>query len=601
MTEPGGSPGSGWDVRLDLGSVGTPLAGPSGNASPTGDAAGTHARRKSGDFAGTSPRADGAASGSSGSPDENVSARSNPPSPRDRSPRSRSPRPPSPSDEDDPHRAQQHSTPSPVARRSVTPLPFEQRRRDALAAKQRRLDGMMGKLSAVRTGREASPAGSVGSAESDDTHDGDDDAVDRPSPRPPNLGEPSRHPLDTEQDERLLARRASPVGSPVAKPPRADEDAVSPTLTDGSASVSDDWDDLLADARRDVFSSPPPKQIQNTRTLTSAASLATSATASPWPTVSPALPEPSARGRAPTRNPPVSEKEKETSLSSPEKETSSTSSPSLPFRTRALRIETPSSRPSSRDDESIFGTPAGETPNASAVVGEGLVRSPLGARRPETREFGFDRDVAFEPASPSASPATSFATPRATDAASIGGVFASDHLNENAAEAEAEAEAVRRRAGKPALSDGAASFLARLGAARRGDAAHRARFRRALGVPDEPTRDGASIRIRGVSDPWLADAATRRRRRTRARTRRRRERRREYRPRANRLRPVSSRTRRAHRRARVSRVRDPGPGTPGPGTPGDARTRPPPRGKAFDVPKQPATATLGKRRRRDAS
>ena len=257
MTEPGGSPGSGWDVRLDLGSVGTPLAGPSGNASPTGDAAGTHARRKSGDFAGTSPRADGAASGSSSSPDENVSARSNPPSPRDRSPRSRSPRPPSPSDEDDPHRAQQHSTPSPVARRSVTPLPFEQRRRDALAAKQRRLDGMMGKLSAVRTGREASPAGSVGSAESDDTHDGDDDAVDRPSPRPPNLGEPSRHPLDTEQDERLLARRASPVGSPVAKPPRADEDAVSPTLTDGSASVSDDWDDLLADARRDVFSSPP--------------------------------------------------------------------------------------------------------------------------------------------------------------------------------------------------------------------------------------------------------------------------------------------------------------------------------------------------------
>ena len=57
------------------------------------------------------------------------------------------------------------------------------------------------------------------------------------------------------------------------------------------------------------------------------------------------------------------------------------------------------------------------------------------------------------------------------------------------------------------MSDGAASFLARLGAARRGDAAHRARFRRALGVPDEPTRDGASIRIRGVSDPWLADAA----------------------------------------------------------------------------------------------
>ena len=588
MTEPGGSPGSGWDVRLDLGSVGRPLAGPSGNASPTGDAAGTHARRKSGDFAGTSPRADGAASGSSGSPDENVSARSNPPSPRDRSPRSRSPRPPSPSDEDDPHRAQQHSTPSPVARRSVTPLPFEQRRRDALAAKQRRLDGMMGKLSAVRTGREASPAGSVGSAESDDTHDGDDDAVDRPSPRPPNLGEPSRHPLDTEQDERLLARRASPVGSPVAKPPRADEDAVSPTLTDGSASVSDDWDDLLADARRDVFSSPPPKQIQNTRTPTSAASLATSATASPWPTVSPALPEPSARGRAPTRNPPVSEKEKETSLSSPEKETSSTSSPSLPFRTRALRIETPSSRPSSRDDESIFGTPAGETPNASAVVGEGLARSPLGARRPETREFGFDRDVAFEPASPSASPATSFATPRATDAAAIGGVFASDHLNENAAEA--EAEAVRRRAGKPALSDGAASFLARLGAARRGDAAHRARFRRAFGVPDEPTRDGASIRIRGVSDPWLADAAN-----AAAEAH---------------AREDASTPRTPPRVSSAGEPSSPGfvpdtprtptgaslssPGTPGPGTPGDARMRPPPRGKAFDIPKQPATATLGK-------
>ena len=83
----------------------------------------------------------------------------------------------------------------------------------------------------------------------------------------------------------------------------------------------------------------------------------------------------------------------------------------------------------------------------------------------------------------------------------------------------AAGRAVRRRAGKPALSDGAASFLARLGAARRGDAAHRARFRRALGVPDEPTRDGASIRIRGVSDPWLADAANAAEGRARARTR----------------------------------------------------------------------------------
>ena len=229
---------------------------------------------------------------------------------------------------------------------------------------------------------------------------------------------------------------------------------------------------------------------------------------------------------SPTMTPPTTPYEDDVSNdpSRPESETkkekvtttgSSPPSSSPPLGTRALRVETPSSPPSSRDGDSSFGTPAGETPNGAMTTGgHGRVaraRSPLGARRPEVRGSGsgsgsgfgsgsgsgfgsgFDRDAEFE----SASPVATFATPRATDE-SVGG---EDFLSDTA-------EAVRRRAGKPALSDGAASFLARLGAARRGDAADRAQFRRALGVPDEVTTVSPSpIRIRGVSDPWLADAA----------------------------------------------------------------------------------------------
>ena len=242
-----------------------------------------------------------------------------------------------------------------------------------------------------------------------------------------------------------------------------------------------------------------------------------------------------------------------------------------------------------------FRNPRGRDPERGAVVGEGLEKS---TRRAPDRnpEFGFDRDVAFEPASPSASPATSFATPRATDAAAIGGVFASDHLNENAAEA--EAEAVRRRAGKPALSDerGVVPRAFGRGAKRRRRAPRPISSR--VGVPDEPTRDGASIRIRGVSDPWLADAASRRRSARAARTRRRRAP-----PRVSSAGEPSSPgfvpdTPRTPTGASLS-----SPGTPGPGTfvpDADARTRPPPR-EGFDVPKQPARRLWEKRRRRDAS
>ena len=342
MTEPGGSPGSGWDVRLDLGSVGTPSAGPR-NASPTGDAAGTHARRR----AGTSPgrvRADGAASGSSGSPDENVSARSNPPSPRDRSPRSRSPRPPSPSDEDDPHRAQQHSTPSPVAR-SVTR--FRSSKDDATLAAGSRLDGMMGKLSAVRTGREASPP-RASAAPSRTTPATVTTAPYTPS-SPPNLGEPSRHALDTEQDERRLARRAS------RGLPRRETAA----RGRGASADSRRTHRFRRLGRPPRGRSPrrqlvPPQTRPKHANAPSAASLVTSATASRRPTVSPLFPN---LPRGPRREIRQFPKRRRKRRRRRRRGNLFDVVAIASFRTRALRIETRRADRRGRDDESIFGTP----------------------------------------------------------------------------------------------------------------------------------------------------------------------------------------------------------------------------------------------------
>ena len=152
------------------------------------------------------------------------------------------------------------------------------------------------------------------------------------------------------------------------------------------------------------------------------------------------------------------------------------------------------------------------------------------------------------------------------------------------------------------MSDGAASFLARLGAARRGDAADRAQFRRALGVPDEVTTFPAPIRIRGVSDPWLADAAAAANAANAANTAED-----SFTPRKPPRSPTvggSSSPGFVPDTPRTPtgaspRGRESGPTSPAasasPGTPGDARPRPPPHGKAPEISRdRPAAAVLGK-------
>ena len=156
MDEPGGTPGSGWDVSLDLSGVaGTPAApspaggsafgGTPGDAALPGGKRGERPRRTSPE----SPLLAGAdaSSSSSGSPDENDRARSNPPSPRGASPRGDALERGAP---DDAPSDAASAPPATGEARRVTPL--EQRRRDALEAKQRRLDGIMSRVAAARLG-----------------------------------------------------------------------------------------------------------------------------------------------------------------------------------------------------------------------------------------------------------------------------------------------------------------------------------------------------------------------------------------------------------------------------------------------------------------
>ena len=364
------------------------LGGSLGKCEPDRGCCWTHARRKSGDFAGTSPRADGAASGSSSSPDENVSARSNPPSPRDRSPRSRSPRPPSPSDEDDPHRAR--AALDALARGAAIRHPASvraktTRRARREAAQTRRHDGQT--LGGAH-GTRGVPAGSVGSAESDDTHDGDDDAVDRPwsSAEPRRTVTPfARHGAGrastrATREPRGLPRRETAARGRGRRQPDAHRRERVRLRRLGRPP---------RDARRGASRRPPPNKSKTRERSRAPRHSRRRPPRRRGPRCLPLfrnLPREGPRGRRGIRQFPKRRRKRRRRRR--RRKTSSTSSPSLPFRTRALRIETPSSRPSSRDDESIFGTPAGETPNASAVVGEGLARSPLGARRPAPASSG---------------------------------------------------------------------------------------------------------------------------------------------------------------------------------------------------------------------
>ncbi len=149
MDAPDGTPGSGWDVRFDTPereALNLPPGsldfgpGPSAGQKPTSEETRPRTppgKLERGDRARATPRGEASGSGS-GSPDENVNKRSNPPSPRERLPAS-----------GEAARARDESdisTPSSPLPRQI-PAAFEQRRRDALAAKQRRLDGIIGRVS----------------------------------------------------------------------------------------------------------------------------------------------------------------------------------------------------------------------------------------------------------------------------------------------------------------------------------------------------------------------------------------------------------------------------------------------------------------------
>ena len=256
MDEPGGTPGSGWDVRLDLSGVaGTPAApspaggsafgGTPGDAALPGGKRGERPRRTSPE----SPLLAGAdaSSSSSGSPNENDRARSNPPSPRGASPRGASPR------GDALERGAPDDAPSDAASappaatgeaRRVTPL--EQRRRDALEAKQRRLDGIMSRVAAARAPR-------------------DEDARDGTSgePREWNVGGPDAAATPSASSSSAPSDPPEPgsVESPAAErePPRepreeAEAYSASPAL---SSEVSEDWDDFLVDVTPPTRPPPP--------------------------------------------------------------------------------------------------------------------------------------------------------------------------------------------------------------------------------------------------------------------------------------------------------------------------------------------------------
>ena len=237
MEPPDGTPGSGWDVRLDtpereaLNLPPGPLdsgPGPSAGQRPTSEAhpSATRGKLEGDDRA----RASGEASGSgSGSPDENVNKRSNgnPPSPRELVPAGGSPEAASARAGDDSDSVSGAEASSPLPR--SIPAAFEQRRRDALAAKQRRLDGIIGRISGARqtSGDREGQSGTVTPGD-----------------------------FTASADDALGGRRARET-SPVS-PPRVRSSPARSKKTDSD--VDEDWDDLLADATpltRQTQASPP--------------------------------------------------------------------------------------------------------------------------------------------------------------------------------------------------------------------------------------------------------------------------------------------------------------------------------------------------------
>ena len=261
MEGPDGILGSGWDVRLE-----TPereaLSLP---PSPTDSGPGPSVARKQtskahptgwgklegGDGARTNDEAIGSGSGS---PDENVNKRSNPPSPRE-------PVPASPEAESARTRDDAGiSAPSSPLPHQI-PAAFEQRRRDALAAKQRRLDDIVGRVSSGSSGsrREDARATRV---------DASDAGTTAATPAAPTTAN-------------------ALVGAPSAVPSRVSASPARSKRTDSD--VDEDWDDLLADATPVVASSSETPPAKTTSSV-------------PWRALEP-TPEPSADATSPVAEP----------------------------------------------------------------------------------------------------------------------------------------------------------------------------------------------------------------------------------------------------------------------------------------------------------
>ena len=228
MESPDGTPGSGWDVRLEtpereaLNLPPSPTDSGPGPRKQTSEAHPTGRGKLEG---GDGARAGGEASGSgSGSPDENVNKRSNPPSPRDPGPTS-------------PEAASARERDSAGLPAPSSPLPhqipaaFEQRRRDALAAKQRRLDGIIGRVSSGSSSAHHEDARAERAAASDTA-------------------------------AAAAATRSHQLGALRASPPRVRASPARSKKTDSD--VDEDWDDLLADAT--PLFSPPSGALENAKT-----------------------------------------------------------------------------------------------------------------------------------------------------------------------------------------------------------------------------------------------------------------------------------------------------------------------------------------------
>ena len=204
------------DAGGSVAAGGSAFGGTPGDAALPGGKRGERPRRTSPE----SPLLAGAdaSSSSSGSPDENDRARSNPPSPRGgASPRGDA------LERGAPHDAPSDAASAPPATgeaRRVTPL--EQRRRDALEAKQRRLDGIMSRVAAARAPRDADARDGTPGGPRSGMWEGrtrrrapasSSAPSDPPSPSPDRSNRPRRN----------ANLRASPARRPrpIARPPRS--------------------------------------------------------------------------------------------------------------------------------------------------------------------------------------------------------------------------------------------------------------------------------------------------------------------------------------------------------------------------------------------